>query len=156
MSSNYSSYHQTHVRNLGRAIGKNLNGVNKYSYILSSDDLTNAYLQMRNDLGYPLMLESTYRRAIVYNKQGLEKKIENMINNCLEEAAKNLSDIIVADITYQLNNITTAANGKIVVGGGKSFNMASMLGSALGKGLVKGFFNILDDITDNEDYRRRR
>lgn len=156
MNSDYSSFQQRHIRNLGRLVGKNISGGSRYSYILNTNDLANAYLQMRNDLGYPLMVDSKYRRAIVYNKQGLEKKIQDMINNCIEEAAKNLSDIVVADITYQLNNITMAANGKVVVGGGRSFNMASMLGSALGKGLVKGFFNILDEITDTEDYRRRR
>lgn len=144
-----------HQANLGRLVGKKTSGGHKYSYIVNTDDLTNAYLQMRNDLGYPLMVDSKYRRAIVYNKEGLEKKIQNMINEVLEESAKALSDIVVADITYQLNNITMASNGKMVVGGSRSFNMASMLGKALGKGLVKGFFNILDDMTDN-NYDRRR
>lgn len=157
MSNNYSSYHQNHVRNLGRLVGKNIgNGNNKYSYILNTDDLTNAYLQMRNDLGYPLQVDSKYRRAIIFNKQGLEKKIQNMINECIENAAKSLANIVVADITFQLNNLTMAANGKMVAGGSKSFNLGGMLGSALGKGLVDGFFTIIDEITDyDDDYRRR-
>lgn len=146
-----------HMNNLGRLVGHKVgSGLNKYQYILNSDDLTNAYLQMRNDLGYPLMVDSKYRRAIVYNKQGLEKRIQQMINDTIEEAAKTLSNLVVADITHQLNNITMAANGKMVVGGGSSWNMGKMLGSALGKGLVNGFFTILDEITDNDDDRRRR
>ena len=31
---------------------------------------TSVYL---NELGYPLMMDSKYRRAIVYNKKGLEQ-----------------------------------------------------------------------------------
>ncbi len=146
-----------HMNNLGRLVGHKVgSGLSTYQYILNSDDLTNAYLQMRNDLGYPLMVDSKYRRAIVYNKQGLEKRIQEMINDTIEAAAKTLSDLVVADITHQLNNITMAANGKMVVGGGSSLNMGKMLGSALGKGLVKGFFTILDEITDNDDNYRRR
>lgn len=145
-----------HMNNLGRLVGHKVgNGLSTYQYILNSDDLTNAYLQMRNDLGYPLMVDSKYRRAIVYNKQGLEKRIQEMINDTIEAAAKTLSDLVVADITHQLNNITMAANGKIVVGGGSSWNIGKMLGSALGKGLVNEFFTILDEITDNDDKRRR-
>ena len=86
-----------------------------YSYILNQEDLTNAYLQMRNDLGYPLMVDSKYRRAIVYNKEGLEKQIENMINNCIianiQELEKMVAEDIVNDITSQLNGLSQAANG---------------------------------------------
>ena len=68
-----------HMNNLGRLVGHKVgNGLSTYQYILNSDDLTNAYLQMRNDLGYPLMVDSKYRRAIVYNKQGLEKRIQEI------------------------------------------------------------------------------
>ena len=146
-----------HMNNLGRLVGHKVgSGLSTYQYILNSDDLTNAYLQMRNDLGYPLMVDSKYRRAIVYNKQGLEKRIQEMINDTIEAAAKTLSDLVVADITHQLNSITMFANGKIGVGGGSSLNLGSMLGSVLGKGLVKGFFTILDEITDNDDDYKRR
>lgn len=153
----YKSAQQRHMNNLGRLVGHKVgSGLSTYQYILNSDDLTNAYLQLHDELGYPLQIESRYRRAIVYNKKGLEKRIQDMINDTIEAAAKNLSDIVVADITNQLNNITMAANGKIVVGGGKSFNLGGMIGHALGKGLVDGFFTIIDEITDNDDYRRRR
>lgn len=146
-----------HMNNLGRLVGHKVgSGLSTYQYILNSDDLTNAYLQMRNDLGYPLQVDSKYRRAIIFNKQGLEKRIQQMINDTIEEAAKTLSNLVVADITHQLNNITMAANGKMVVGGGSSLNMGKLLGSALGKSLVNGFFTILDEITDNDDDRRRR
>ena len=41
-----------HMNNLGRLVGHKVgSGLSTYQYILNSDDLTNAYLQMRNDLG---------------------------------------------------------------------------------------------------------
>lgn len=149
---------QRHMTNLGNLVGHKVgNGISTYQYILNTDDLTNAYLRLHDELGYPLQIESRYRRAIVYNKKGLEKRIQQMINDTIENAAKNLADIVVADITHQLNNITFAANGKAVVGGGgSSFNIGGMIGHALGKGLVDGFFTIIDEITDNDDYDRRR
>lgn len=143
-----------HIENLGRLAGHSGHGDSKYSYILNSNDLTNAYLKLHDDLGYPLMVDSRYRRAIVYNKKGLEKRIQEMINENIEATAKTLSDMIVADINYQLNNITSAANGKIIVGGKKSFNIGSMIGNTLGEGLVNGFFTILDEIIDSDDIRR--
>lgn len=103
------------------------------------------------------MVDSKYRRAIIYNKQGLEKQIQNMIVKCIEEAEKGLADLVAAEITAQLNSITQTTNGNIVIGGGnKSSNVTSMFATALGKGLVKGFFNILDDITIYDDNRRKR
>lgn len=146
---------QRHLNNLGRLVGHNVgSGLSTYQYILNKDDLTNAYLQMRNDLGYPLMVDSKYRRAIVYNKQGLEKQIENMINNTIEDSFNKLSDLVAQDIANKVDNLLSASTGTIG-GGNTSFNSAKMIGSVIGKGLVKGFFGILDSITDTEDYRRR-
>ena len=71
----YNSALQRHLGNISRQVGHDVS--KRYSYIVSQDDLTNAWLQMNNDLGYPLMMDSKYRRAIVMNKQGLEKKIRN-------------------------------------------------------------------------------
>ena len=70
----YKSAQQRHMNNLGRLVGHKVgSGLSTYQYILNSDDLTNAYLQLHDELGYPLQIESRYRRAIVYNKKGLEK-----------------------------------------------------------------------------------
>lgn len=148
---------QRHLENLGHLVGHKVNGgTSVYQYILSSDDLTNAYLKMRNELGYPLMIDSRYRRAIVYNKKGLENKIQDMINKNMEKVANTMSDLIFKDITYQLNNIITTKNGEMLIGRGNSSSIGNILGKTLGKGLVKGFFTILDEITDKDDYNRRR
>lgn len=150
MNNNYNR----HIGNISRAVGHDIS--QRYSYIINESDLTNAWLSFHDELGYPLMIDSGYRRAIVYNKKGLEKQIQNMINECIEKEAKELSDIIVNDITYQLNNITQSVNGTFIKGGNSSFNLGGLIGKALGKGLVNGFFNILDDITDTDEERKRR
>lgn len=146
---------QRHLDNLSRLVGHKVDGgISTYRYILNTDDLTNAYIQMRNDLGYPLKVDSKYRRAIVYNKQGLEKQIEKMINDTIENSFNKLSDLVAQDIANKVDSLLSTSTGTIG-GGNTSFNSAKMIGSVIGKGLVKGFFDILDSITDTEDNRRR-
>ena len=145
---NIETQRDRHIGNISRLIGHDVSG--KYSYIVSESDLINAYLQMRNDLGYPLMLESRYRRAIVYNKQGLEQQIQSMIANCINESSKDLTDVVVADIINQLNYSLSGNKTS-----GNSTNVGALAGNIFGKGLVKGISNIIDDITDTERYKRR-
>lgn len=144
---------KNHFGKLSRIVGNNLN--TRYSYIISESDLTNAYLQMRNDLGYPLMVDSKYRRAIIYNKQGIEKQIQNMITEVIEENATKMADLVINEVTMQLNSIKQLANGQIVSSGGRRTNgLSTTIGTAIGKGLVNGFFKVIDDITCYDDNRR--
>ena len=148
-----------HLGNISRRVGRDV--TNRYNYIVSSDDLTNAYLKMRHELHYPLMMDSKYRRAIIYNKQGLEKKIQDMINECIIanilELDKMIADDIVNEIANGLSGLTQTANGKIVVGNRSRSNssMTSMFVKSLAKGLVKGVGKIIDDIT-NPKYDKNR
>lgn len=103
---------------------------------------------MHHDLGYPLKIDSRYKRAIVYNKSGLEKQIEEMISKVIGENLEKLADLVVDDITAQLNCLTQTANGQLIKSKSYSSKLGSMIGKALGKGLVKGFSQILDDMTD--------
>ena len=136
-----------HLGNISRAVGHDV--TNKYSYIISSDDLTNAYVKMKDELGYPLMIDSKYRRAIVYNKKGLEKKIRETIDNCIIDNIMLLDRMVVEDIVTQLNGITQSANGKIIMGKTSvSNNTMDLFSNALVKGLVNGVGKIIDDITD--------
>ena len=158
----YDSAMKHHLGNISRQVGHDVS--NRYSYIVNQDDLTNAWLQMHNDLGYPLMVDSKYRRAIVYNKEGLEKQIQKMIAECIQASSKELADMVATDtvneIAAQLNSLTQAANGQIVIGktgGGsnRSSGAANRFAAALGRNLVKGFFKLIDDITEPTDKRRR-
>lgn len=136
-----------HLGNISRAVGHDV--TNKYSYIISSDDLTNAYVKMKDELGYQLMIDSKYRRAIVYNKKGLEKKIRETIDNCIIDNIMLLDRMVVEDIVTQLNGITQSANGKIIMGKTSvSNNTMNLFSNALVKGLVNGVGKIIDDITD--------
>lgn len=146
---------QRHINNLGRLTGNS--GNNKYSYIVNTDDLTNAYLQMRNDCGFPIMVDSKYRRAIVYNKKGLEKKLEKMIIECIYQNMQPLVDLVSTDIVNEVttlfNSIKQDANGKFVIG--SSFvksrnNKTSIFAKTLAKGLVKGVGNLIDEIMKEE------
>ena len=144
-----------HLGNISRLVGHNVN--NKYDYIITGNDLINAWVQMHNDLGYPLKVDSKYRRTIIYNKQGLEKQIQEMIKQCIEETSKDIVGVIMADIVTEFNNITQTANGQFVTGGkGNKQGISSLFTSSLSKGLVNGFFGILDDITSYDNNNRRR
>ena len=96
---------------MSRLVGHDV--TDRYSYIVSRDDLVNAYLNMRNELGYPLMVDSKHRRAIVYNKKGLEKKVQQIINETIINNIGMLDSAIVSDITNKLNSITQTANGTL-------------------------------------------
>ena len=142
-----------HLGNISRAVGHDV--TNKYSYVINSNDLTNAYDKMKDELGYPLMIDSKYRRAIVYNKKGLQKKIENVIDNCIINNISLLDRIVVEDIVSQLNSITQSANGMLSVGKKNSSNISAinMFANSMLKGVLKGVDNIIDDIINRKDER---
>ena len=142
-----------HLGNISRAVGHDV--TNKYSYVVNSNDLTNAYVKMKDELGYPLMIDSKYRRAIVYNKKGLEKKIRETIDNCIIDNIMLLDRFVVEDIVAQLNGIMQSANGKIMIGKNNvSSNAKNLFSNALVKGLVNGVGKIIDDITNIEEERK--
>ena len=132
-----------HIGNLSRAVGHDVS--NRYSYIISQNDIYKAYNDMRDELDYPLVMDSKYRRAIVYNKKGLEKKINEVVNNTILNNIQLLDRMVVQDIVTQLNSIKQTSNGTLAVSNTTN-SFASMLGSALAKGIVKGVSGIIDDM----------
>lgn len=147
-----------HLGNISRQVGHDV--TNRYSYIVSNDDLVNTYLKMRHELHYPLMVDSRNRRAIVYNKKGLEKKIQDMINECILSNISELENMIANDvvdnITSQLNGLTQTANGSVIVGKRNSKNSSTNLFiNAMAKGMVMGVGKIIDDITNPKDNKSR-
>lgn len=128
---------------MSRLVGHDV--TDRYSYIVSRDDLVNAYLNMRNELGYPLMVDSKHRRAIVYNKKGLEKKVQQIINETIINNIGMLDSAIVSDITNKLNSITQTANGTFAMGS-SSNSALNVFASAMVKGVMKGFGEVLEDM----------
>ena len=149
---NYKRMAENHIAQLKRQVGND--GSGRYSFMIDRNDIISNYVKMRDELGYPLMIDSRNRRAIVYNKKGLEKKLNKLVDECIAKNIKILESVVADDITNsvisQLNSITQTANGTIVKGGKSSSSFASMFGSAIGKGLVDGVGKILDDMSDVE------
>lgn len=123
-----------------------------YDYAIDTNEFANLWYQMHKDLGYPLQIDSRYKRAIVYNKQGLEQKIQKMLEEVIGKNGQVLADIIANDINNKLDSLTQTANGKTVTSKSGS---SHILATALTKGLVNGFIKILDDITTPDDNYRR-
>ena len=150
----YNSVMQRHLGNISRQVGNDVS--NRYNYIVSNDDLTNAYLQMRDELGYPLMVDSKNRRAIVYNKKGLEKKIQELINQSILSNIQLLERMIVEDvvssITMSINGIGKGSNGGTLV---KNNSATSMFASALAKGLVLSVGKLIDEITNPKERKKK-
>lgn len=152
----YKNVMQHHIGNLRRAVGSDTSG--KYSYIVSNDELTNAYLQMRNELGYPLMIDSKYRRAIVYNKQGIENKIQELINQSILSNIKLLEDTVAEDIVNAVMNQIGGINN--IVNNGyqvtkstikKSSSALSIFASAMAKTIIGGIGKMIDEFTNYDD-----
>lgn len=147
---------QYHIGNLKRAVGNNSSG--KYSYIVNNSELTNAYLQMRSELGYPLMVDSKYRRAIVYNKQGIENKIQELINQSIISNIKLLENIVAEDIVNavmsQISSMSNAINNGYIMTKNtikKSGNTLSIFANALAKSIIGGMGRVIDDIINYDD-----
>lgn len=147
---------KNHLGNLSRAVGSDV--TKKYNYILSQDDLINAYLTMKDELGYPLMIDSKNRRAVIYNKKGLEKKIQEIIIESIIAGIEGLEELFVNetlnDIISQLNSLVQATNGTIetkrMCGNAISKEMNYFIKS-LSKSIVKGITTIVNEVTDDND-----
>lgn len=147
-------------RYIGEINRQGRNGMaSRYTYILDNDDFTNAWIKMHDDLGYPLMVDSRHRRAIVYNKKGLEQKIQKMILECISNSMKELEKMVAEDIvnevTNELNGLVQLSNGTITRSGKSNNRDMSKFANLLAKGMVKGVSDLIDEITNPNDNRRR-
>ncbi len=138
---------QQHIGNLHRAVGTD--GSGKYSYILSSDELLKSYYDSKKDLPYALRKE-TKRDRYICNADGLQKDLLDLCNAAIQNASKEMSDIVSDDI---VNAVYAKINGAVSAAGVKgtttnNSKAASMFGRALAKGLVGGLSKIIDDITN--------
>lgn len=142
-----------HLGNISRQVGHDVS--KKYSYIVNQDELTNAYFQMREELNYPLMMESRYRRAIVYNKQGLGNKIIEIINACIGENINELENMIAEevanDIIDRINGLSQAANGNIIKSNNRIKNNTYKFAKIIAKGITKGVGDLIDDIINPKE-----
>ncbi len=147
---------ERHLGNISRMVGHDV--THRYSYITSESELIDAWLKLHEDLNYPLMVDSRYHRALIYNREGLEKFIQDNLINNMKQAFDELANIATNDIEKMLNNIIQTKDGKIIIDKSNNTNSTiNLIANATAKGLVKGIFNLLDEITryDDDDYKRR-
>lgn len=150
-----NSIMQNHIGNLHRAVGTD--GSGKYSYILSSNDLLKSYYNSKKDLAYSLRKE-VKRDRYIYNADGLQKDIADMVNEEIQKAEKEFVDMVSTDIVNavyaQINGAVSAVNGK----GSTKVNTskaASTFGKVLARGLISGLSKIFSSMMDTDTRERK-
>ena len=141
-----------HMKNISRQVGHDV--TNRYSYITSSDDLTNALLESHRDLDYALRKE-VKRDRFVLNSQALEKALEEAINKTFDEVENGLSELAddtINDIVSALNSLTVSNNQFVIPKAKRSF--AADVGKMLGKAIAKSTIKIFDDMINGRRSRR--
>lgn len=147
-----------HMGNMSRLSGGD--GMTaRYSYAIDTEDMMHQLGRMHEDLLYDLAIDSRYKRAIVYNKKGLEKAIRECVNKCIAEALSELgysvADNVVNEIVRQLNGIMQLQNGQIVVkNNGRSNSDIDRFANMLVKGLVRETGKIIEDMVDGDGRKK--
>lgn len=152
MKINVNAAMGNHLGNISRQIGRDV--TNRYSYITTSDELTNAFLQAKSDLGYPLRKE-VKRDRFVLNAESLEKALEEAINKTFNEVEKGLTELAndtINDIVSSLNGLTVTNDHFVAKPPKRSF--AADLGKMLGKTIAKSTVKIFDDMINGNNRRR--
>lgn len=156
MEPRYENVMKRHLNNISRQVG---HPVTRYEYILSQNDLTNAWVQAHADLGYPLKKESYRDRYLIYNKKGLEAEINKIITALIVDNEKILINLIREDTTETvqdiLNNINVI-NNQLVVNKTSSHraSFSNKVAIALGKAIVQASKKIVETITNSDNGRK--
>lgn len=137
--SKYSSAMKHHLGNISRQTGSDVSS--KYSYIISQDELVNAWVEAHNDLGYPLKKESYRDRYLIYNKQGLEKEIASIITNEILANLDELTSAVAEDIALKIEGMVSGLSMNHTInltnGNSKTSSIATLIGKGVAKGIVK-------------------
>lgn len=123
-----------HIGNLSRLAG---HPVTRYEYMLSGDDIMNAWAKAHADLGYPLRKESARDRFLIYNSKGLEKEINEIITELIINSEKILIEMLREDTTQVMQELADSINvinNQVVI---KRPSNRSSFGSKVGKYLGK-------------------
>lgn len=120
----------------------------RYTLVMSTDDIYNNFVSAHRDLSYPLRKEVKRDRYIL-NSQGLQKDIEKVIDESLEKAAQPLIDLVSTEIANEayakLEAIHSGSTSPLIKNTSKINTIGSMLGKILGKSLVTGITALFDD-----------
>ena len=143
-----------HLGNLSRLVG---HPVTRYEYMLSGDDIMNAWAQAHADLGYPLKKESARQRYLIYNKQGLEKQINEIITELIINSEKILIEMLKEDATQimqELADSINVVNNQVVIKKPSNQNsFGSKVGKYLGKAIAQATKKIIKEMTKDNNNR---
>lgn len=139
-----NEYMKHHLGNLSRQVGHDVS--NRYSYILSQDELLNAYFQQRQDLQYALRKEIKRDRFIL-NSRGLEKEL----NRILEEAITEAANQMLIWLSEDANNVLQSVLDGIPSGTLKLSPSTHRFIKMLTTQAVNETMNIINEITNPND-----
>lgn len=142
---------KSHIGQLQRAAGGKGTG-SRYEYILSQDELMNAYMQSRKDLNYALRKEAK-RDRFVMNSAGVQKEMNKICNTAIQEASKQMAAMIEQDARNAIERAMCSISGTPApAANSRNNNTGALLGRSLANGLMKGIGGILDDMMSSDDY----
>lgn len=113
---------------------------NKYTFITNTDDIIDRYILAHRDLH-----KKVKRDRYIMNSQGLQKDIEKVVNECLNKSATPLIDLVSTEIATEAYEKLNGTNITTIKNHSKINSLGSNLGKILGKSLVDGITNILED-----------
>ena len=135
---------KSHLGNLSRALGHD---VGKYQYILNSNDVLKSYYESKKDLPYPLRKE-TKRDRYIYNSDGLQKDLIDIVNNAMMDAEKELSNMVSDDIVNMVYNKMNGIVGAASSSKSTTNKTAAAFGKALANSLMSNLSKIYDELSD--------
>lgn len=118
-------------------------GITKYSFITSSDELYQSFMQSRLDLNYALRKE-VKRDRYISNSQGLQKEIESYIDKILTQYEQQFVNAVASDIAATAESMMDNA----VYNGTSSSNQgllkaSAAIGKIIGTTIAKGITELL-------------
>lgn len=144
---------RNHIANINRVSGTSGTG-SRYEFIISQDDLMNAYFNSHRDLAYNLRKE-VKRDRIVMNAAALEKELKKICDDILQNASKKLAELVAQDARTEVERqLNAALSGRPAAASNNisRSSSTSKLSDAIVGGFMSGIGGILSDMFDSEDY----
>ena len=126
-------------------------GNGRYEFILSQEDLMNAYFQSHRDLQYNLRKESKRDRFIM-NTPAMQEEINRICGDAIQKASKQSAELVAIDARNEvINQLNVALTGRPAAASNNN-HRTSALANAIVGGLMSGIGGIINDMFDSEDY----
>lgn len=134
---------------LSRYANRNNTYVGKYFIVTDTSSLEYQLYLSHQDLNYSLKKEVS-RDRFVANSPGLEKAIEEVVNNSMMECERELVNLVSTDIINEVQAGIASLNGtygNMTIHTSQTSSAASKFGRMLGNKITKGVTDLVNDIT---------